>query len=211
MRRLLVRVVQMFGFDAVHSEARRYSPATSPASRRSMTTTIKLRSPKDLGPAMRRLGRNMDTAAVTALRKTARWGAAEALRMSATSSPRPRATGTFERSFVVTKLPDGAALSNSAAHARFVEIGRKAGRMPPVQAIVDWMIAKRIDKKLGRKSGESRDAQIRAVALRIARKIGKRGTKGRLVMRRTMPGLAKRLRIELAMEMRKTFERSGGG
>jgi hypothetical protein len=28
-------------------------------------------------------------------------------------------------------------------------------------------------------------------------------------MRRTMPGLAKRLRIELAMEMRKTFERSG--
>ena len=167
-----------------------------------MTTTIKLRSPKELGPALRRLGRNMNTAAVSALRKTARWGAAEALRVSATSDPRPRARGTFERSFVVTKLPDGAALSNSAAHAVFVERGRRPGRMPPVQAIVDWMIA----KKLAR--GRSPD-QLRAVALRIARKIGRRGTKGRFVMRRTMPGMATRLRLELALEMRKAFERSG--
>ena len=171
-----------------------------------MTTTIKLRSPKDLGPALRKLGRQMDRAAVEALRKTARWGAAEALRVSATSTPRPRARGTFERSFVVTKLPDGAVLSNSARHAIFVEIGRRPGKPPPVQAIIEWLIAKRF--KPARGSGD-RDKQLRSVARLIARKIGRKGTKGRHVMRRTVPGMRRRLRLELALAMRKAFERAG--
>ena len=183
-----------------------------------MTTTIKLRSPRELGPALRKLGRSMDRAAVEALRKTARWGVAEALRVSATSTPRPRARGTFERSFVVTKLHDGAALSNSARHAIFVELGRRPGKQPPVQAIIEWMIAKRIDKALGRKLGRDKSGrfqgvggvELEAVARRIARKIGRKGTKGRHVMRRTMPGLRRRLRIELHLAISKAFERAAG-
>ena len=182
-----------------------------------MTTTIKLKSPKDLGPAVRRLGGSMDAGMVRALRKTARWGAAEALRVSASTQPRPRATGTYDRSFVVTKLVDGAVLSNSAGHARFVEVGRAAGRQPPVQAIIDWMIAKKIDKQLSRglgrdKQGKLRSlgrAQLEAVARRIARKIGRKGTRGRYVMRRTIPGIRKRLKLEVMLEMRRVFERAG--
>jgi hypothetical protein len=152
-----------------------------------------------------------------ALRKTARWGAGQALRISATSQPRPRATGTFERSFVVTKLVDGALLSNSARHAIFVEVGRKPGRMPPVAAILEWMIAKRIDKQIGRALGRDEAGRfqaapqvvLQAVALRIARKIGRRGTKGRRIMAQVLPLLRKRLRIEIDAAMAKAFASAG--
>jgi hypothetical protein len=164
-----------------------------------VTTTIKLRSPKELGPALRKLGRRMDAGMVVALRKTARFGATQAVRVSATSTPRPRATGTYERSFVVTQLRDGAVLSNSAAHAIFVELGRRPGRMPPVAKIVAWMIAKRIASR-----GGSR-AELERAALRIARKIGKRGTKGRHVMQRLLPIIRKRLRVEIEAEMARVF------
>lgn len=178
-----------------------------------MTTTIKLRSPKDLGPALRKLGKGMDAAMLVALRKTARWGAAQALRVSATSKPRLRATGTFDRSFVVTKLARGALLSNSARHAIFVEVGRRPGRMPPVAAILDWMIAKRIDKQIGAALGRDKAGRfqaaprelLEAAALRIARKIGRRGTKGRRVMAQVLPLLRKRLRVEIDREMAKAF------
>jgi hypothetical protein len=165
-----------------------------------MTTTIKLKSPKDLGPAVRRLGKRMDSGMVRALRKAARWGATEALRVSASTVPRPRATGTYERSFVVIKLVDGAVLSNSAGHARFVEVGRAPGRQPPVQAIVDWLLVRKIDT--GSKS-------VEAVARQIARKIGRKGTKGRYVMKRTIPGIRKRVKLEVMLEMRRVFERAG--
>jgi hypothetical protein len=165
-----------------------------------MTTTVKLRSPKDLGPAMRKLGKNMQAGVVQALRKTARWGASDAVRISATSVPRPRALGTFERSFVVTKLVDGAALSNSARHARFVELGRAPGKQPPVQAILEWMIAKRM--------GAKGDPGTMAHARAIARKIGRRGTKGRFVFRRLIPRMQARLQIEMSAAMRAAFEKS---
>ena len=162
-----------------------------------MSTTIKLRSPRELGPALRKLGKNMDAAMLDALRKTARWGAAQALRVSATTTPRPRATGTFERSFVVSRIPKGALLSNSAGHAIFVELGRQPGRMPPVAAILAWMIAKRI--KAGSESAQ------RSAAIRIARKIGRRGTKGRFIMRQVVGLLRKRLRVEIDAAMAKAF------
>ena len=157
-----------------------------------MTTTIRIRSPKDLGPALRKLGRSMDAAMIVALRKTARWGAGQALMVSATTQPRPRASGTYERSFVVTKIPKGALLSNSAGHAIFVELGRRPGRMPPVARILEWMILKRIDGDIGR-------------AFQIARRIGRRGIKGRKIMQQLQPLLRARLRIEIDEAMKKAF------
>lgn len=181
-----------------------------------MTTTIKLRSPRELGAALRKLGKNMNGGVVEALRRTARWGATDALRVSVESEPRPRATGTYERSFIVTKLPDGAVLSNSSRHGRFVELGRDPGKAPPVQVILEWMIIKKIDKKLGKALGRDSagkfqsigGAQLEAVARRIARAIGRRGIKGRFVFRRLVPRMRKRLQIEMSIEMRKAFERS---
>lgn len=163
-----------------------------------MTTTIKLKSPKQLGPAVRLLSKKMDKAAVKALQLTARYGATMAVRTSAMTIPRPRATGTFERSFVVTKLHDGALLSNTAKHGRFVEVGRAAGRQPPVEAIMQWLVAKGLER-------ESEKAR-RAAAFRIARKIGRRGIKGRHVLKRTIPAMRKRLKLEMATQMRKAFE-----
>lgn len=167
-----------------------------------MATTIKLKSPKQLGPAVRKLTAQMDRAVVKALQLTARYGATQAVRVSAMTSPRPRATGTFERSFVVTKLPDGALLSNSAGHARFVEVGRKAGKQPPVQAIMQWMIAKGMAAQLNSESEQL------VVARAIARKIGRRGIKGRYVMKRTVPLMRKRLALEIVTQVQRAFEKA---
>lgn len=163
-----------------------------------MPTTIKLRSPKQLGPALRRLGKGMDKAAVKALRKTAQYGRTQALRTSATTRPRPRATGTYERSFVVTNVEDGAILSNSARHAIFVEVGRRSGRQPPVKAIQEWVMVKKIARN---------PAKVRRIAIAIALAIGKRGIRGRYVLKRTMPKIAARLQVEMSKAMKGEFER----
>lgn len=163
-----------------------------------MATTIRLRNPKQLGPAIRRLAKAMDRSTVTALRKTARWGATQSRRVSASTKPRPRATGTYARSFVVTRIPDGALLSNSAGHAIFVEVGRRKGKRPPVAAIERWVLA----KKLAR-----RPARVRALAFVIARKIGRRGFKGRYVMRKLAQAMEKRLPVEIEAQYRRAFER----
>ena len=162
-------------------------------------TTIKLRHPKQLGPAVRTLARQFDSGIIRALRKTARYGATQAVKVSAQSRPhRPRATGTYERSFLVMKVPDGAILTNSAKHSIFVELGRRPGKRPPLKVIEEWVRIKRIAK--GPKS--------RRVAIAIARKIGRKGTKGRFVMKRTMPIVAKRLPLEIALEMQRSIDRA---
>lgn len=159
-------------------------------------------SPRELGPALRRLGADMDKACVRAFQNAARYGATMVLQTSAKTIPRPRARGTYERSWVVTKLPDGAALSNAAPHAVFVERGRKRGRLPPVKSILEWMQAKQLTKKLGPHAS-------RRVAYLIAKKIGAKGVKGRYVLKRTMPAIAKRVLFELTIEMRRAFDRQG--
>ena len=165
-----------------------------------MATTIKLSSPKQLGPAVRLLTRQMDRGVIKALQLTARYGATQALRVSAATDPRPRATGTFERSFVVTKLSDGAVLSNAARHARFVEVGRAAGRQPPVQAILGWMLAKRMTF--------ASEAEQLATARKIARAIGRRGIKGRYILKRTVPIMRKRMEVEIARQVQRVFDKA---
>jgi hypothetical protein len=162
-------------------------------------TTIKLRNPKQLGPAVRTLAKQFDNGVITALRKTARYGATQAVRMSATSKPyRPRATGTYERSFTVIKVPDGAILTNMARHSIFVEVGRRPGKRPPLKPIIEWVRIKRLAK----------GSKAVRVALAIQRKIGRKGTKGRYVLRRTMPLLAKRLPLEISLAMQKAVDRA---
>lgn len=165
----------------------------------SRVTTIKLSHPRKLGPAVRTLARQFDDGVIRALRRTARYGATMAVKVSAKSRPfRPRATGTYERSFTVVKTPDGAILTNSARHSIFVELGRRPGKRPPLKAILEWVRIKRIAK----------GSKAKRVAMAIQRKIGKRGTKGRYVFRRTMPIMAKRLPLEIAVEMQRSIDRA---
>lgn len=157
-------------------------------------TTIRLRHPKHLGGAVRTLARQYDSAVIKALRKTARYGATQAVKVSAKSKPyRPRASGTYERSFTVIKVPDGAILTNTAKHSIFVELGRRPGKKPPLKAIENWVRIKRLAK----------GAKALRIALAIQRKIGRKGTKGRRVMARTVPLLAKRLAVEMSLAMAK--------
>ena len=140
----------------------------------------------------------MDRAVVTGLRRAARRSVADLLEASAKTKPhRPRATGTFERSFVVVKLPNGAAVANSARHARFVEVGRRKGRQPPIKPLVEWIIRKRL----------ARPGRARHLAFMVARKIARTGTPGKFVFRRALPKIAKRVPVEVDRAMTKEFAR----
>jgi hypothetical protein len=109
--------------------------------------TVEVRSFRELQILISRLGMAADRAVEKAFRDTARFGVAAALRTSAKTKPRPKASGTYENSFVVTKVPGGAVLSNSAKHAIFVERGRKPGRRPPQGPITEWVYLKRLAKR----------------------------------------------------------------
>lgn len=160
-------------------------------------TTIKLRSPKQLGPAVRMLAKQFDAGVIRALQNTARYGATQAVRVSAQTKPfRPRATGTYERSFAVIKVKDGAILTNTARHSIFVELGRRPGKRPPLAPLIDWVKIKRIASASG----------ARRVAMAIARKIGRKGTPGKFVLKRTMPLVAKRLPIEISLAMSRSID-----
>ena len=176
---------------------------------------VQLNSPAELKRALRQF-----EALAHAMRDAARFGIAAILRTSARTKPRPKASGTYERSWHVTKLEDGAAISNSAAHAIFVERGRQPGRRPPKDAIVEWAYQKRIAKRpkppKGRPKGKANDPagpghkpkgpkrarrkkggrrkvmDVNAFAERVQWKIAKRGIPGRFILRRSMPAIAKR-------------------
>lgn len=66
---------------------------------------------------------------------------------------------------------------NNAPHAVFVELGRRAGRPPPVDALLPWVRA------VLRLSGR----EARNAAFLIARAIGTRGLRPRLILTRAMP------------------------
>lgn len=53
-----------------------------------------------------------------------------------------RATGTYEQSFVAHETKDGAVVGNASEHAVFVEVGRRPGRRPPLDAILKWLVNK---------------------------------------------------------------------
>ena len=75
---------------------------------------------------------------VRACRYAAAYGRTKAMTLARASGI--RASGTYERSFVVAATPEGATLANSSEHAGIVEEGRRAGRKPPpVQVILLWM------------------------------------------------------------------------
>ena len=59
-----------------------------------------------------------------------------------------RATGTYERSFIIEDTIDGAVLANTAKHAYFVERGRRVGRPPPASIILRWLMDKGAIKRI---------------------------------------------------------------
>lgn len=192
------------------------------------TVTVK-GGPSALGRAMVKTLQNVQKAMAQAAVTTARWGVARMVQV--TAAQKVDATGQFKRQWKVVRFPGGAATANTSPYASSVEAGRGAGRMPPVDAIEKWILAKgirprkpptvgraealratsksrritgdvtggkqrkrlRANIKLYAKIYRSKPARtlrhanmIAGLALGIARKIGKKGTKPKWLLREAL-------------------------
>ena len=118
---------------------------------------VDLRRVEDLPRALHKFVRAADDVALTAMRNAARWGFTQAVIKTQRSGA--TATRTFIQAWFSKPLARGAMVGNSAAHAVFVELGRKPGKAPPVSVIEDWLRAKGIagkPKRLTHKQARSK-------------------------------------------------------
>lgn len=63
-----------------------------------------------------------------------------------------------------------------ADYYKFVDMGRAAGKMPPVSKLRDWLRYPNVKDRLG--INELPDMKLNGIAYLIARKIKRKGTKG---------------------------------
>lgn len=88
-----------------------------------------------------------------------------------------RASGASAESLVVTMNNEGGEL-RGADYIYFQVMGRKPGKFPPIQSIIEWIEAKGI---------QPQDISVKSLAFLIARKISKLGTN---IFMGTSPALA---------------------
>lgn len=114
-------------------------------------------------------------AALRALRRAARLCQAEAVRAIGEVRPYvPVDTGELRRSYVVTDLPDGATLENTAPHAAFMEFGTRP-HWAPLSALEAWAERKMRGKIKSRAARVGSEA-VKLFARAAQRAIAKRGT-----------------------------------
>ena len=139
-------------------------------------------TPAQLGPEVRalfaRLVEANRAAGVKALQRAARFCQAEAVRAIGEVRPYvPVDTGELRRSYVVTDLPDGAKLENTAPHAAFMEFGTRP-HWAPLSALEAWAERKMRGKIKSRAKRVGSDA-VKALARATQRAIAKRGLAAR--------------------------------
>lgn len=106
----------------------------------------------DVGLLMRALnayGEDAERAVVRGMRKAARFGHT-AVQHTYTRTRDPfkiRASGSYGQAFITQDIPEGAILANAMFYAVFVERGRKKGRPPPFDPILEWVYQKRISAR----------------------------------------------------------------
>jgi hypothetical protein len=155
--------------------------------------------PTGLARAMTRTLENVTRAMDRASVETARWGVARMVQE--TAARKADATAQFKRQWKVVKFPGGAATANTSPYAEFVERGRGPGRMPPVEALEQWILAKGI---LPKNPGAVSAKQARAAVSRSNRVTGDvYGTKGqRARIRKQMRHYATVYRSKPARQLR---------
>lgn len=110
-------------------------------------------------------------------------------------------TGFLVRAWKADPTDDGALLHNQAPYSGYVETGRAPGKAPPIEPIVRWA-----QRRLRLKEEDAR-----GIARRIAWAIGRRGLRGRYIMRDTMPEILAVMREEVMRELEAATLRPGGG
>jgi hypothetical protein len=215
-----------------------------------MFTRVNLTSPRQLPAALRKHEILVERAMRKAMIKTARFGITAVQKTIRQTDPKPYAFGTYSQSWAIQKTKTGAIFGSSAKHSIFVEVGRRPGRMPPLEPILEWVRIKRLGipkatKKIGAKTrrpatkktasqkaanaakrsaagtggkpkrskkpskGAIKKANAqRSFAFMVQRKIGKKGTKGRYILLRTMPTIQKRADKELKREVAKALKKA---
>lgn len=145
-------------------------------------------TPKQLGLYERSLVRALRRETIAASQVKA---AKESLRLlqKRTREARPASRGggpgavdteAFLKGWEVQPRGRYVSVRNTAPHAVYVELGRRAhATPPPIAALVPW-----VRRKLG-----LRGKAARAAARAIARKIGMRGLRGRFIQRGAMPAI----------------------
>lgn len=104
-------------------------------------------------------------------------------------------TGRYYRGWAVRRIPAGFSLYNRAPYADVIEFGRRPGaKPPPSKALIGWVmrnIGGGVTKETTKggvfstrvtKIKRTADSKVAGIAYVIARAIGRRGIKGKLVM-----------------------------
>ena len=147
--------------------------------------------------AFRRAPRIMRARTDTYARRAALELAREARRLA------PKASSTLAQSIRPDKLAEmDYLIGPHAQHGVHVELGRKpGGRMPPPQAILDWLKSRGVRSLQG---GEPREA-----AWAMARKIQQRGIAPQPYMAPARDAMADRVRILIAQGIRRGLRDAG--
>jgi hypothetical protein len=94
--------------------------------------------------------------------------------------------------------PGDVHVQNRESNAVFVEGGRRPGKPPPISALLPWVRLK---------LAPANEAQARMKAFLVARAIGKRGLRGREIMKRALPEVVAKhvtnVRVQMELELQK--------
>ena len=107
------------------------------------------------------------------------------------TKPPPVDRGTERHGYKVKRLGDGAMIYNPVKYSPIVNFGRRPGKMPPIDAITDWVIRKGFVPRArrGKKSTWTVWDQRQGahqIAWLIARKIAARGIEGKHILQQAM-------------------------
>ena len=169
---------------------------------------------KKLGPLLRKLGDQAKEALARGALSGAMRGVQHMQTVTAQDGIFDR--GTYRLGWKARPTGHGATLFNDAVHAPIIEDGRRPGaRMPPVAVIQRWAERKlhltdRALEKAVAKSGKGKKTKAlreaakidaRGIAFLMARAIGRRGIKGKHVLRNAVPALIKIVQEEVEREL----------
>lgn len=178
--------------------------------------TVHFKSMRELRKGLEAYGKAGEAAMLRAAKEASVFARTAVIREQYRMKPQPKATGEYWRSWVSGATKRGPYVANKARHAIFVEKGRRPGRMPPVEAIREWLYATGTLSRPSASYGSARQrsrARIRRrmhiniMALPIARAIGKRGIKARPVLGRAMPHIIKRYFRDVRKQMKELNKR----
>lgn len=166
---------------------------------------IKLQSLDELEAAFKKMGPNMSRGMRAIARKAAVYGVARGVLRSRAAGI--RATGAYDAGFVHAQTTDGAIIANASEHAIFVERGRRPGRMPPVMAILKWLIAKGL---VTMKAPSRREIAGLGGAMPVGEVSGaKQRARMRIIRRKRAPGLKAQAGMRFALAVARAIGRRG--